>query len=208
MLDRYARTLIDPPLNAAGRALAQKHIGANTVTTIGLGFGFGAAIAIATGHMTLGLALICASRLADGLDGAIARAGTQENDGPTDLGGFLDITFDFFFYGAIPLGFVFHDPQANALAGAALLASFYASGATFLAFAVMAEKRGIATSAQGIKSLYYLGGLAEGTETIAAFILMCLLPASFATIAWIFAAFCFISAATRVINVAYILTRG
>lgn len=202
MLDRYARKLIDPPLNAAGRALAASRVSANGVTFAGLGLGLAAAVSIAAGHMMLGLALICASRLADGLDGAIARAKT-----PTDLGGFLDITFDFFFYGAIPLGFVFYDPQANALAGAVLLASFYASGTTFLAFAVMAEKRGIETSDQGIKSLYYLGGLVEGTETIAAFVLMCLLPAYFTTIAWIFAGFCLLSAATRVINVAYILRR-
>lgn len=207
MLDRYARQLIDPPLNAVGRTLARRRISANAVTFVGLGVGLAAAVAIASGHMVLGLVLICASRLADGLDGAIARAPLQDNGGPTDLGGFLDITFDFFFYGAVPLGFVFYDPQANALAGAVLLASFYASGSTFLAFAVMAEKHGITTSSQGIKSLYYLGGLAEGTETIAAFLLMCLLPTSFATIAWIFAAFCFLSAATRVINVTYILTR-
>ncbi|AXS39632.1 CDP-alcohol phosphatidyltransferase family protein [Breoghania sp. L-A4] len=202
MLDRHARKLIDPPLNVAGRGLAAMGIGANTVTSAGLVLGLGAALAIVYGHMLIGLALIIASRLADGLDGAIARASKT-----TDLGGFLDITFDFFFYAAVPLAFLIHDPQANALAGAVLLASFYASGTTFLAFAVMAEKRGMATSSQGIKSLYYLGGLAEGTETIAAFVLMCLWPASFAMIAWVFAGLCFLSAATRVINVAYILTR-
>lgn len=202
MFDRHARKLIDPPLNAAGRGLATLGIGANSVTAAGLILGLGAAVAIAMGHMLGGLILIVMSRLADGLDGAVARASD-----PTDLGGFLDITFDFFFYGAVPLAFVIHDPQANALAGAVLLASFYASGTTFLAFAVMAEKRGMETSSQGIKSLYYLGGLAEGTETIAAFVLMCLWPASFATIAFAFASLCFLSAATRVINVAYILTR-
>lgn len=202
MLDRYARRLIDPPLNAAGRALAGAGVSADAVTFAGLACGLAAAAAIAAGHMSAGLLLILASRLADGLDGAIARAGR-----PSDLGGFLDITFDFFFYGAIPLGFVFHDPAANAVAGAVLLASFYASGATFLAFAVMAERRGLETSAQGVKSLYYLGGLAEGTETIAAFLLMCLVPESFATIAWAFAGLCFVSAATRVINVTVILRR-
>lgn len=202
MFDAAARRIIDPPLNAAGGVLARAGVGANTVTTAGFAIGLAAALAISTGHTFWGFALICLSRLADGLDGAIARA-TK----PTDLGGFLDITFDFFFYGAIPLAFVVLDPGRNAFAGALLLASFYASGSAFLAFAVMAEKRGIETSAQGIKSLYYLGGIAEGGETIGAFLLMCLLPEQFWLIAVAFAAICFLSAAVRVANVAWIMTR-
>ena len=96
----------------------------------------GAALAIAFGWFWLGLLLIGISRIGDGLDGAVARI-----NGRTDLGGYLDIVLDFVFYGAIPLGFVINDPQANGLAGAALLFAFYANGASFLAYAVMAEKR-------------------------------------------------------------------
>ena len=139
--------------------------------------------------------LILLNRLADGLDGAIARANRR-----TDLGGYMDIVFDFLFYGAVPLAFVLSRPsEANAVAGAVLLFSFYANGAAFLTFAIMAEKRGIETSAQGLKSLFYLGGLAEGGETILVFVLFCLLPAYFPHIALAFAAICFISAAARIV---------
>lgn len=194
MLDSRMRKLIDPPLNRIGQWLASKHITANDVTLIGFAIGLLAALAIAFQFYVLGLLLLLLSRLADGLDGAVARASA-----PTDLGGFLDITLDFFFYGAIPMAFAIADPQANALPAAVLLAGFYATGSSFLAFAIMAEKRKITTTARGLKSLYYIGGLAEGTETIAVFVAFCLFPGWFAWIAYAFAAICFVTAANRVV---------
>lgn len=194
MLDAHLRPLIDPPLNRMGRLLADAGIGPNTVTLTGFAIGLCAAIAIAAGYTLIGFVLIALNRIADGLDGAVARASRK-----TDLGGYLDITLDFFFYGAIPLAFALQNPAANALAAAALLASFYANGSAFLAFAIMAEKNRLSTTAQGSKSLYYIGGLAEGTETIALFLLMALLPGWFPELAWGFAAICFVSAGARVL---------
>ncbi|KZM51443.1 CDP-alcohol phosphatidyltransferase family protein [Labrenzia sp. OB1] len=194
MLDARLRPLIDPPLNRMGRMLAATGIGANAMTLAGFALGVAAAVAIAAGAFLAGLLLIALNRLADGLDGAIARATRK-----TDLGGYLDITLDFFFYGAIPFAFAINDPASNALAAAALLTSFYANGSAFLAFAIMAERKGLTTDSQGSKSLYYLGGLAEGTETITLFLLMALLPGWFAPLAWIFAVVCFVSAAARVL---------
>lgn len=194
MFDARLRPLIDPPLNRMGRALAGAGVGPNTVTLAGFALGLGAALAIALGYALAGFVLIALNRFADGLDGAVARASRK-----TDLGGYLDITLDFFFYGAIPLAFALQNPEANALAAAALLASFYANGSAFLAFAIMAEKNKLSTTAQGSKSLYYIGGLAEGTETIALFLLMALLPDWFPVLAWGFAGICFLSAGARVL---------
>ncbi|GAB1379208.1 CDP-alcohol phosphatidyltransferase family protein [Pararhodobacter aggregans] len=197
MLDRYLRPLIDPPLNRLGRGLARAGIGANSVTLAGLLLGLGAALAIAQGAPLLGLGLILASRLADGLDGAVARATRL-----SDLGGFLDIVADFIFYAAVPLGFVLVDPGANAVAGAALIASFYVNAATFLGFSILAAKRGLATEARGRKSWYHAGGLLEGSETIAFFLAFCLWPAAFAPLAWVFAALTLVTAAGRVTQAA------
>jgi phosphatidylglycerophosphate synthase len=116
--------------------------------------------------------LFVANRAADGLDGAVARA-TQR----TDRGGFLDIVCDFAFYGAIPLAFAVRDPAANALPATALLFAFYVNGASFLAFAAVAAKRGVESQAWGEKSIYFTAGLAEGTETILFFAAMILVPA-------------------------------
>lgn len=200
MFDARLRPLIDPPLNAAGRRLAAAGVSADAVTLAGFACGIAAALAICWHAPLLAALLILANRLADGLDGAVARARAR-----TDRGGYLDIVLDFFFYGAIPFAFALADPAANALAASALLLSFYMNGASFLGFAIMAEKRGFSTSAQGAKSLYYLGGLAEGAETIAVFLAFCLFPAAFAPIAWAFAAVCAVSATARLVMVSRLL---
>ena len=201
MLDAAARKLIDPPLNKIGLGMAKRGMTADGVTLVGLGLGLFAALFIALGWTGLALVLLLASRIADGLDGAVARATRK-----TDFGGYLDIACDFLFYGAIPFAFVVMDPATNAVAGAYLLTSFYFNGTSFLGYAILAEKRGIETSAQGVKSLYYSNGLLEGTETIVFFVLLCLFPAFFATLAWIFGTLCFATATLRLIAARRVFT--
>lgn len=195
MLDAAARRLIDPPLNAIGRALARAGATADGVTLAGLALGLVAAAMIALGAPFWALGPLLASRLADGLDGAVARATRR-----TDWGGYLDIAADFAFYGAIPLSFVLADPGGNGAAGGFLLAAFYFNGTTFLGYAILAEKRGLRTSAQGVKSLYFSNGLLEGTETIGFFVALCLLPGWFAPLAWIFGSLCYLSGTLRLIG--------
>ena len=187
MLDRHARQLIDPPLNQIGRGLAARGFTADGVTLLGGALGLLAAALIAVGLPGWALLPLLASRIADGLDGAVARA-TQK----TDFGGYLDIAVDFLFYGAIPMAFVFLDP------GAFLLTSFYFNGTSFLGYAILAEKHGMKTDAQGQKSLYYSNGILEGTETIVFFVILCLLPQYFAPLAWVFGTLCFATALLRI----------
>lgn len=191
MFDGRLRPIIDLPLNALGRRLARRGVTADAVTLLGLALGLGCAAAVAFGQDGLALALLAASRFCDGLDGAIARA-----TGPSDRGGFLDITCDFAFYGAVPLAFALRDP-GFALPAAALLFSFYVNGASFLAFAIMAAKRGLTTTQRGAKSLYFTAGLAEGSETIACFAAMMLWPALFPVLATGFAALTLVTALSR-----------
>lgn len=184
MLDAKLRPLIDPPLNRAGRALARAGISANLLTFFGLALGLGGALAIGVGEIWIGLALIIANRVLDGLDGAVARA-----TAPTPLGGYFDIVADFAFYVAIPLGFGVMTPE-NTLPALVLVATFVLTGVSFLAFAVIASERGVKTQAHGKKSFFYSTGLAEGTETIVVFIAMCLFPAWFGVMAYAYAALC------------------
>lgn len=193
MLDARLRHLIDPPLDRIGRALAGTGLSANGASWFGLALGLGAVAAIALEAYLVGLVLILLNRLLDGLDGALAR-----HNGLTDLGGFFDILFDFIVYAGVPFGFSLADPAANAVAAAFLIFSFVGTGSSFLAFAIMAAKRGLSTDLRGRKSLYYLGGLTEGTETICAFVLACLFPAHFALIAWVFGALCWLTTGTRI----------
>ncbi|HIF9217163.1 TPA: CDP-alcohol phosphatidyltransferase family protein [Photobacterium damselae] len=193
MLDRYAIKIIKWPLKTLAALPDKVGISANQVTITGFIIGLFTLPALAFQRYDLALIFIVINRLLDGLDGAIAR-----RQGITDCGGFLDITLDFIFYSLVPFGFVLADPNNNAIAGAFLIYSFIGTGSSFLAFAIMAGKRNIESPVYKQKSLYYIGGLTEGTETIACFVLFCLFPSYFSMIAWIFGALCWVTTATRI----------
>ncbi len=192
MLDPMMRRVIDPPLDAIGRGLAGAGIGANAVSWAGFAIGVGAMVALALQSYWLALALILANRAADGLDGAVAR-----HAGISDLGGYLDIVLDFLFYAGVVFGFAVGQPD-QALAAAFLIFSFVGTGSSFLAYAIMAAKRDITTDLRGRKSLFYIGGLTEGTETIALFVAICLLPGWFAWLAYGFGALCWLTTGARI----------
>lgn len=167
-------------------------IGADRITLAGFGLGVLAAGAVALSLWPAALVLLALNRLADGLDGEVARRA-----GPTDRGAFLDITLDFAFYALFPLGFALADPAANALAAAVLVAAFIGTGSSFLAFALIAERRGLKARAYPGKGIHYLGGLTEGAETIAVFAAMVLWPGAFPVLALVFAAACAITTLAR-----------
>lgn len=194
MLDRIALAWLRPGIDAMARRLVAARCHADTLTWFGFATGLGAAAAIAAGQPVWGLALMWLSRLLDGLDGAVARLTT-----PTDRGAFLDITLDFLFYASIPLAFALADASGNALAAAVLLAAFMGTGSSFLAFAVLAARRGLSSTAYPSKGFYYLGGLTEGSETLICFSLMCLWPAHFPALALGFAALCALTIVTRIV---------
>jgi phosphatidylglycerophosphate synthase len=191
MFDARLRPLIDPPLNAMGRALARRGIGANAVTLAGLVPALAASFAIAHHHYLAGLAIILLNRLLDGLDGAVARA-----SGLTDFGGYLDTLADYVFYVAVPVGFGLAATE-NTVAAMLLIASFTLTCASFLVFAAIAARRGEESTKHGVKSFFYSTGVAEGAETIAVFIAMCLWPAQFPAIAIGFAVLCLLTVVQR-----------
>ena len=179
-------------LHPLALALHRRGVAADRITLAGFALGVLAVPALALGWYGAALVLILLNRLADGLDGAVARMGA-----PTDRGAFLDIALDFVFYAVVPLGFALADPAANALAAAVLIAAFVGTGSSFLAFAVIAAKRGIRAEDYPTKGIFYLGGLTEGFETIALFVAMCLFPALFAPLAYVFATACAVTTLTR-----------
>ncbi|MBL8808248.1 MAG: CDP-alcohol phosphatidyltransferase family protein [Rhodospirillales bacterium] len=191
MFDRlilpWQKRILAPP----ARRLARLGVQADTLTIAGFILGLAAVPAIASGRPLLGLGAILANRLLDGLDGAVARIA-----GPTDRGAFLDIALDFFFYACIPLAFALADPAANALAACALVVAFVGTGSSFLAFAAVAA-RDPSAAREADKGIRYLGGLTEGGETVAFFVAICLWPAAFPLLAWIFAAACLLTTLSR-----------
>jgi phosphatidylglycerophosphate synthase len=193
MIDPILNRMLKPTLQAVAKQLVKLGVNADSVTFVGFIIGMLAIPAIIFGYYYLALVLILLNRLGDGLDGAIAR-----ETSPSDAGGFLDITLDFIFYSAIVFAFICAAPAQNALAGSFLMLSFMGTGGSFLAFAIMASKHGIDSPNYPQKSLHYMGGLAEGFETILVLCLFCIFPSHFVLIACIFAIMCWITAITRI----------
>ena len=164
------------------------------MTLIALGLGLLSSLLIARGQPQFAILPLLLGRVADGLDGALART----CDAQSDRGAFLDIALDFVFYASVPLAFAVANPTANALAGATLLAAFVTTGTSFLAYASLAAKRGEKSADYPTKGIYYLGGITEGSETIALFVACCIWPNWFPTLAYVYAALCAITTFTRI----------
>ncbi len=192
MFDRHLLPLQKRLLTPPAAWLAIRGVSADAVTLLGFALGLAVVPLLASGHYIASLFVILANRTLDGLDGALARQ-TQ----PTDRGAFLDIALDFVFYALVPFGFALADPAANALSAAALLLAFIGTGSSFLAFATVAGRRGLSSVSYPTKGIYYLGGLTEGTETIAVFVAMCLWPSAFPFLAFGFAGLCALTTVTR-----------
>ncbi len=193
MLDRWTTQWVQPPLVKVAALLNKNSINPDHITLTGFVAGMLVIPLLASQLYMPALAMVLVNRILDGLDGVLARL-----QSPSDAGGFLDITLDFIFYAGVVFGFALSDPARNAVASSLLLFSFMGTGASFLAFGIMAQKHNIQHTHFGHKSLYYLGGLAEGTETIVIFVLLCLFPQYFPRLATGFAVICMVTAVIRV----------
>ena len=169
MFDDYLRRHLDGPLVRFATLIDRPWVTADRLTAAGLILGLGSAAAAAATWWWLSLALWLISRLADGLDGPVARLRRCRDPDRSDAGagGFFDITADFLVYGSTVVGV---SVGANTAYGAPwwpfllVLLAYYVNGTAFLAFSSIAE-RSRRTLDDG-RSLSFLGGLAEGAETI------------------------------------------
>jgi phosphatidylglycerophosphate synthase len=192
MLDSHIRPIIDPTLNRIARFVARTGLTANALTVIGMLLACCAFVALATQSYSLAIAFILMNRAADGLDGPLARQTKA-----TDLGGFLDIVSDFIFYSGVVFFFALGQSQ-DALAASFLIFSFMGAATSFLAYAIIAAKRGLNHEKQGKKSFFYAAGIAEGTETIIVLVMICIVPAYFTWIAYVYGGLCWLTALGRI----------
>jgi phosphatidylglycerophosphate synthase len=190
MLDARARMLLTPTLDRVGARIADAGVPALVLTGSGWLAGIAACVAVVSHAWTAALLLWLLNRVLDGLDGPVAR-----QRGATDLGGFLDIVADFSVYAGFVLALAIAEPQAR-LACVALLTAYYVSGTAFLALSSISARRGVV--GDDGRALRFVGGLAEGTETIVVYVLICLVPGQAALIAWIFTVAVAVTAVQRV----------
>ena len=201
MLDRYTRAALAGPLDRVAAVLDRPSVTPDRVTVTGLVLGVAGSAAAAAAVWPVALVLWLLSRLADGLDGPLARrrrATSGRRAG--EAGGFLDISADFVVYGSfvVGVGVGSRGASGDLLPFLAVLLAYYVNGSAFLAFSSIAERTG--HRIDDGRSLSFLGGLAEGTETVAVHSLWCLLPGAAGTVAWVWAGVVAVSAAQRVVG--------
>ncbi|MBB4144192.1 CDP-alcohol phosphatidyltransferase family protein [Rhizobium rhizoryzae] len=192
MIDARILPLQKAILQPVATLLAQRGVKADTISLVGFLAGFSAFVMLGLSLWLPALLLILINRLLDGLDGAVARI-----QGPTHRGAYLDIALDMVFYALIPLGFAIAIPEANALPAAVLIVTFVGTGSSFLAFSAVSARLGRNAPEFPTKGIYYAAGIAEGFETIAVFVAMCLLPTNFPLLAYCFAALCALTTLIR-----------
>lgn len=198
MLDRMSRAVLERPLGRLVRVLDRPAVTPDRLTVLGLVLGLGGAALAAVALWWAALLLWLVSRLADGLDGPLARRRRSRGAAASgEAGGFLDITADFAVYGAFVVG-VAIGWGGSLLPFLAVLLAYYLNGAAFLAFSSIAERTG--RRLEDGRSLSFIGGLAEGTETILVHSLWCLAPVYAGPIAWVWAAVVGASAVQRMIG--------
>ncbi len=196
MLDRRARRLLDPVTSAVAARLDRPGITPDRLTGAALLLGLASAGAAAGRLWLLALVLWLVSRALDGLDGALARRRPGRDAG---AGGFLDIVADFVVYGTTVVGVAVGATQGE---GASwwpfllVLLAYYVNGTAFLAFSSLAERAG--RQRDDGRSLSFLGGLAEGTETIVVHSAWLVFPGAAAQIAVVWAAVVGVGALQRV----------
>lgn len=201
MLDGPVRAVLAGPLDRVAGVLAGTRITPLGLTLTGLALGVGSAAASALQAWSVALVLWLVSRLADGLDGPLARRRARAGTTDAGAGGFADITADFCVYGATVLGVAVGAVGGEGAAWqpfAVLLLAYYVNGTAFLAYSSIAERAG-RTRDSG-RSLSFLGGLAEGTETIAVHTLWLLLPGSADLIAAVWAGVVGVTVLQRVVT--------
>lgn len=196
VMDEAMRAVLGRALQPLVRTADRAGIRPHQLTVLGLALGLAAAVAAGRGAWWWALVLWLVGRLPDGLDGLLAR----HQGAVSDRGGFLDIMADFAAYGAFVLGVAVGLPEAR-VACAALLLAYYLNGSAFLAISGLAEKRA-RDAASGERSLQFVRGLTEGTETIIAHALFALLaavrPGAVPAAVWVFAAMVLVTFGQRV----------
>ncbi|GAB3536307.1 CDP-alcohol phosphatidyltransferase family protein [Arthrobacter tecti] len=203
MFDARLRPIMAPALNFAAARLDVPWITPNRLTTLNLILGLASA-ALAAGQLwvpALIAWLLC--RLADGLDGPLARLRASRSNATNDdvgQGGFWDISADFIVYGATVVGVAVGTTSGfntDLLPFLLVLFAYYINGSVFLAFSSIAERSG--RQLDDGRSLSFLGGLAEGAETVVVHSLWLILPAFAGQIALVWAVLVSISAGQRVV---------
>ncbi|WP_026535818.1 CDP-alcohol phosphatidyltransferase family protein [Arthrobacter sp. H14] len=206
MFDARLRPLLSPVLDTVAGWLDRPWITPDRLTGLNLLLGLISAVLAASQQWLPALVAWLLCRAADGVDGPLARRRVQQNPAEgqnpdSGRGGFWDISADFVVYGATVAGVAIGAATAFGapwLPFLAVMFAYYINGSVFLAFSSIAEKTG--RQKDDGRSLSFLGGLAEGAETVLVHSLWLIFPAAAWQIAAVWAFVVLVSATQRIIS--------
>lgn len=185
-------------INSIAKKLIKIGVSANFITILGFMIGIFAINFLSLERYGYALLCILINRFFDALDGAIAR-----NTKVTDFGVFLDASLDYIFYAGVIFGFALANPFQNAIAAAFLLFAFASAACAMLAYAVIAYKNNSTQKLELEQSPFYLGGLAQGFETLIALVVLCIIPGWFLQIAIVLGILCLVKAFSIMVTAYY-----
>lgn len=181
------------------KIFAKSGISANMITLVGFMVGLLAINFLAIENYGYALICILINRFCDILDGAVAKLNK-----PTNFGLFFDAALDYIFYAGVIFGFALANSEQNAIAATFLLFAFVSSACVLLAYGIIADHQKSDVHMQLNESPFYLGGIAQGFETFATLVILCIVPRLFMPLAVILGIFCFIKAVSVIISAYYV----
>eukprot|EP01125_Pyxidicula_operculata_P020421 TRINITY_DN7537_c0_g1_i1.p1 TRINITY_DN7537_c0_g1~~TRINITY_DN7537_c0_g1_i1.p1 ORF type:complete len:202 (+),score=10.45 TRINITY_DN7537_c0_g1_i1:47-652(+) len=172
MFDQFLREFKDIIISPFISLFIQFH--PITISYMGLGVGMMCGWALMYNCTYTALFLWALNRLLDNLDGAVAR----KRNLCTDLGGHLDIVFDFYIYCAVPICIAIANPSQELYIVTSLLISSYTVNAVSLFhLASILEKKGEGAKSKGeVTTITMPTSLIEGGETGVMYTLFIVLP--------------------------------
>lgn len=199
MFDEPFRQRFSTAIRPVIPALVRLGITPNQVTAATFVLAAIAAALIALDRPLTGLALWLASRIGDGLDGALARQAGRSSA----FGGYLDITLDMAGYAAMVLGFAVAHPEFP-LAWAAVLAGYVVVITTTLALSDAGRGAARPISATD-RTSQFTPALTEAGETSVMYALWIAFPAQLPWLVWLWVAALLVTVLQRTLAAARLL---
>lgn len=190
MLDSFVKPYIEKYVTQVGKNLAGNKFTATQITLGGFVVGVLASFCAGMQAYSIGLILMLANRISDGLDDAVADASER-----TAFGTYMDAITNIVFFGLVI--FMFGIGQGQGTAAAFVIFSFMSMTATHYASVILGNDQKPQTAG---KVTFAPGSLVEGTELTLYLVLIFLLPGMFAPISMLFGLLCWVTAFGRIFS--------
>jgi phosphatidylglycerophosphate synthase len=191
MFDERFRAVLPVAAGPFARALVRRGVSPHLITVLAFGIAVVAAALVAAGYAVVGVVVWLVGRVADGLDGLVAREGGRISA----FGAYIDITLDMAAYSVMVIGFAIASPEPR-LAWLAILAAYTLAITSTLALSNAATALGRTISPTD-RTFQFTTTLAEAGETSIMYALWALFPHWLPWLTWTWVAIVIVAVFAR-----------